>query len=796
MKANNLFKWVCLLCLLNVAEIIRAQNITGKVVDEQQSPVAFANVVLLKTDSTFVEGTLSWEDGTFQLKERKGDCLLKVTSVGYQPQIIECDGRDVGTIILRGGIELDAITVTAQKKLVKNEVDRTTYDVQGDTDAKSSSVIEILRKVPFVTVDGQGNIKVNGSSNFKVYRNGRPSRNYTNNSKDVLSSIPADMVKNIEVITEPGAKYDGESADAILNIITNDKLSMDGVVGTAQGAYSASGQHYGNLFLTTQVRKFTLGGNYSVQRLSHDGTFHYGNKEYLYKPSGNVQLISDRGDNPGWLHNIELEASYEIDKRNLLSLSFGGYSYNVDINQTGTTSLLSGNNSVIYSYAEKLHDSNQQYFDFNGHIDYQHLTGRKGEALTFSYLLSTTNTRQQANRIYSEMENMPVGYSAFESRTKGNFAEHTFQFDWERPLSEHHQISVGTKYIFRDNSSLSKFDYNDGTESHSDFAHQTHIAAAYGEYRFVSDAWNARAGMRYEYSYIDAHYKDGSNPDFDKHLGDRIPSLGISYKINDRNTLKLNYLSRIYRPGIYYLNPAVEETPDEVSNGNPSLKSAHPHNISLSYMLTLPKLTANVSLSSTLNNTGIGEYNYLVDDVRHTTYENNLKLRGYALNTYLCWTISPTTSLMLNNSVQHRKLRSHQLGLENERWHWTFYAQAEQQLPRKIKLSLATGRNESTLDNLYNYSKPTYFYMLTLSRSFLKEERLSVRLMGYCSSGSFSKYEQYNTIVINGDYTGCSSWATHSRNLTLRVSYRFGSLKAHVKKTNKTIENEDLIGRK
>ena len=313
MKANNLFKWVCILCLLNVAEIIRAQNITGKVVDEQQSPVAFANVVLLKTDSTFVEGTLSREDGTFQLKERKGDCLLKVTSVGYQPQIIECDGRDVGTIILRGGIELDAVTVTAQKKLIKNEVDRTTYDVQGDTDAKSSSVIEILRKVPFVTVDGHGNIKVNGSSNFKVYRNGRPSRNYTNNSKDVLSSIPADVVKNIEVITEPGAKYDGESADAILNIITNDKLSMDGVVGTAQGAYSASGQHYGNLFLTTQVRKFTLGGNYSVQRLSHDGTFHYGNKEYLYKPSGNVQLISDRGDNPGWLHNIELEASYEID---------------------------------------------------------------------------------------------------------------------------------------------------------------------------------------------------------------------------------------------------------------------------------------------------------------------------------------------------------------------------------------------------------------------------------------------------------------------------------------------------
>ena len=153
------------------------------------------------------------------------------------------------------------------------------------------------------------------------------------------------------------------------------------------------------------------------------------------------------------------------------------------------------------------------------------------------------------------MENMPVDYSAFDSRKKNNFAEHTFQFDWERPLSEHHQLSMGTKYIFRDNSSLSQFGYDNGTKNHTDFAHYTHIAAVYGEYRFTSGAWNARAGMRYEYSYIDAHYKDGSNPDFAKHLGDWIPSLGISYKVNDRNTLKLNYLSRIYRPGISYLNP-------------------------------------------------------------------------------------------------------------------------------------------------------------------------------------------------------------------------------------------------
>ena len=781
--------------LLNAGTMLHAQSIAGKVVDEQQQPIIGASVVLLKTDSTYVEGTLSKADGTFMLKERKDEYLLKVSFVGYQIGIKRCCGNDAGIIVLQSGVELEGVTVTAQRQLVKNDVDRTTYNVQGDTDAKSSSVIEILRKVPFVTVDGQGNIKVNGSSNFKIYKNGRLNQNYTNNAKDVLASIPAGMIKNIEVITEPGAKYDAEGADAILNIEINDKLSMDGVVGTAQAAWSASGQHYGSLFLTTQFKKFTLGGNYSVQRLSHDGTYNSTDEEYLYHTTGNTYRVTGEGDNPGWLHNIELEGSYEFDKRNLLSLSFGGYSYNVDIHYMGTASLYDGNES-LYSFTETLHDGRQKFFDFNGHIDYQHLTRRKGEALVFSYLLSTTNTRQQTGRTYSEMENMPVDYTAWNNRSKGSFAEHTFQFDWERPLSKHHSLNTGVKYIFRDNDSQDRYEYNDGTDNRSDFSHRTHIAAAYGEWRFTSDAWNLRAGMRYEYSYIDARYKDGSSPDFDKHLSDWVPSAGISYRINDRNTLKLNYLSHINRPGISYLNPFVKETPEQVSMGNPSLGSTHLHNLNLSYMLVLPKLTANFSLAYMLNNNGIGAYNYLKDDVRYTTYNNSLRLRGYAFNTYLRWTVSPTTSLMLNNSIQYRDLYSHQPDLENKRWQWTFYAQTEQLLPGAVKLSLSGGRNESTLNNLYNYSEPTYFYMLALSRSFLKEDRLSVRLMAYCGSGSFSKYERSDTHIVNGDYTGWHRMKTYSRNLTLRISYRFGSLNASVKKANKTIENEDLIGRK
>ena len=794
-RIKDKMRGVLLAGLLGSSSALQAQSITGKVVDEENQPIEYANVALLRTDSSFVEGTVTATDGTFRLKERTGSYLLKVSSVGYQTLIEQCTPQANNLLQLHAGTELAEVSVTAQRQLVKSEVDRTTYDVQGDPDVKSSSVSEMLRKVPFVTVDSEGNISVNGSTNIAIYKNGRPNRNYTNNAKDVLAAIPADMVKHIEVITEPGAKYDGEGADAVLNIITDERRTLNGVMGTASANLNSLGQHYGNIYLTSQIRKFTFNLNYAGQRISKTGSQNWNESEYHYLSSGHTYRNSRVGQNPGWLHNIELESSYEFNDRNLLTASFGGYSYRVHYQGTGETSLWDGT-SPLYSYREIHPEGTHSYFDFNGHIDYQHLTHRKGETLTLSYLLSTTNSRKHQAYQYEELYQMPVDYTAYETRSKGSFAEHTFQLDWERPLAEHHSLSTGVKYIYRDNNSRSHYDYDNGHSTFSDFVHRTHIGAVYSEYRFKAGAWSARAGLRYEYSYLDADFKDGSQEGFDKRLSDWIPSAGISYRLSPKQTLKLNYLARINRPGIAYLNPTVNESPTNISTGNPRLKSAHPHLFSLAYMLTLPKLTANLSLQYALNHSGISTDVWVDDDIRYTYYSNNLHQRQWTGRGYLRWTLGPTTTLMLNGSVQHTLLRNRPMELNNRRWSWSYYAQLDQRLPAGIKLSLSSNWQEPSISNLYSYTSPLGFYQLNLTRSFLREDRLTLRLAFYCSSLDFQPYSTRKLHYTQGDYTGFTSMKLHAFNAHLRISYRFGSLKASVKKTHKTIQNEDLIGRK
>ena len=130
--------------------------------------------------------------------------------------------------------------------------------MQADADSKTSTIIEMLRKVPMVDVDANNNIKVKGSTNFKVYKNGRPNNSFSNNPKEVLSAIPASMIKRIEVITEPGAKYDAEGVGAILNIVTLENTSIKGVMGNVSAQINSMGTPQGSVWLSSQIDKVTV----------------------------------------------------------------------------------------------------------------------------------------------------------------------------------------------------------------------------------------------------------------------------------------------------------------------------------------------------------------------------------------------------------------------------------------------------------------------------------------------------------------------------------------------------------
>ena len=168
------------------------------------------------------------------------------------------------------------------------------------------------------------------------------------------------------------------------------------------------------------------------------------------------------------------------------------------------------------------------------------------------------------------MVNTSFPYTGSLQTERERFTEHTFQADWLRPLGKGHQLEVGAKYIDRSNNSHNSQEFY-GTDllTNDKFQHTTRVLAGYADYIYKKEKWSARAGLRYEYSFMQGSYPDGKEETFDKHLGDWVPQATLKYQMTDAQSLKLNFTTSINRPGISYLNPAVVTSPTIIQQGNP-----------------------------------------------------------------------------------------------------------------------------------------------------------------------------------------------------------------------------------
>ena len=276
--------------------------------------------------------------------------LLIAVGVGESTAQTKQDSTSVKNDSVTWNKELEGVTVTAQRQLIKQEIDRIGYDVQADGESKTQTVMDMLRKVPMVTVDGEENILVKGNSNFKIYKNGHLDPSLTKNAKEVFKSMPATMVKRIEVITDPGAREDAEGVDAILNIVMMDGSKMSGVTGVVSGTYTSL--NHPNLYgsLTGQLGKLLMSVDYGYGGMSSRETESRTSTDRTFLETGNRLLAHSEGTNPGSIHYANLNASYDIDSLNLLSFSFGGYFYKLNVQGDGWTSMESLSQQPLYRY--------------------------------------------------------------------------------------------------------------------------------------------------------------------------------------------------------------------------------------------------------------------------------------------------------------------------------------------------------------------------------------------------------------------------------------------------------------
>ena len=823
-----------LLIMLVVSSLVAAQNaaptfqIKGVLLDsltQEGEPYATIKIVKKEAPANALKMLVTDMKGKFQEKvPGTGNFVMTISSIGRNTIVKDFTVKageklvDFGTLyITDASNELGQVEVVAQKPLVKADIDKIEYNVQDDPDSKSNSVLEMLRKVPLVTVDGEDNIKVNGSSSFKVYVNGKPNNMMSNNPTEVLKSMPANSIKHIEVITNPGPKYDAEGVGGILNIVTVGS-GLEGYTATFSGNVSNMGAG-GGLFGTVKSGKLTVSARYNYNYNDRPRSYSGGNRRTVGDVTEGSSDLDYDGSSKGHgnFQSGSMEASYEIDTLRLVSMSFGlwgGGNNSTSINNTLATA--PGTSNELYRYVSDGR-SKSSWYSIDGGVDYQRMFHVKDRMFTLSYKINTSPQTSDSYSTYNDMH-AATDWEDFLKRLydlnndgSQNTTEHTFQADYTTPIGKIHTLEAGAKYILRDNSSEDdRYERQIGTtgdyvldEEHSShYKHQNDILAAYMGYGLRVKKISGRLGVRYEHTKQEVKYLLGRGDDFNKNFDDVVPSASIGYKLTDMSNLRFGYNMRIYRPGIWYLNPYLNDSnPTNISQGNSHLDSEKSHSFNLSYSNFTQKFNINLSARYSFTNNSIEQVTEQVKDteieglqnptgkeVLYSTYQNISKSRNASLSGYVNWNATSNTRIYANLYGNYTYMEGAN-GLKNDGWNLFAYGGAQQSLPHDWRISLNI-YGQTPWIMLQGKGSSFFDYGLSVNKSFLNK-RLTLSAF---ASNFFKKYTSPTSSIEGVGFTQ-DSWNRYTRQrFGVSVSYRIGELKASVKKAARTISNDDVKG--
>ena len=694
--------------------------------------------------------------------------------------------------------ELDGVEVVHQKRLVKMEVDKMTYKVSEDEDAKTYTVLDMLRKVPMVTVDGQDNISVNGSSSFKVYVDGLPNVMFSSNPSMVFKSMPASAVKSIEVITNPGAKYDAEGAAGVLNIVMNKQdgpqgggaaPSLNGYNGTIR-ATAGNRQLGGSAFVSGQQGKLSYSANVMTSYNTPGNTT---TEVEQLQDNGTSQILTSENDVKTPFTMGSLTLGYQLDNMSMLNLTASVNSMNIKSNGTSLTTMGGTPYGDGFSYGSTTEMKNSRT-SFSGSLDYQRFFNKeRTHSLAFTYQLNySPATTKMTNSFGASSEY--IALTSRYSENKDKTTNHIFQLDYTLPLATGQSLALGGKLQLHDATSDSKYYLKDvyDPSTSSEYEYKNKILAGYGEYTGKWNQFGAKAGVRYEYTWQDVDYKLGNGQDFKTSYGSFVPTASLQYNLSAGSNLGLTYNMRISRPGISYLNPYVDKTnPIALTYGNPDLEVEKAHNLSLVYNMYTSKLMLNLNAHYNFTDNGISQYSfYDSNNLLNTTYGNVVKSHQTGLSAYVNYLLAKNTRLFMNSAVNYVDLSSNALNQSNSGWTANIMAGLQQTLPWNLKLSafcIASTKNYT----LQGWSGGFNLLTASLSKSLLKDKlTLSISgLTGLNSGGS---------ILIESSNRG-KNFTSHTKvkvpiyGVSFSVSYTFGNSKMQNRQQRQSRVQNDFI---
>ncbi|MGA0559510.1 TonB-dependent receptor domain-containing protein [Larkinella sp. VNQ87] len=655
-------------------------KITGYVLDSAQTKaVEFASIALYNRSSgKAVDGTVADEKGKFTLsKLAPGDYRILISFVGFRNKTIDnltlANGQslDLGVVKLSSNVKtLEEVTVVGQAALIEEKVDRLVYNAEKDMTAKGGDASDVLRKVPLLTVDLDGNVSLRGSQNIRVLINNKPSTIVASSVSDALKQIPADQIKTVEVITSPSAKYDAEGSGGIINIITK-KNSLQGL---NLNVDSGVGNRGSSLSLNGNYRKgkagFTLGGfgraNYNtITRTRLEQTSEVADVTTLTRQTGD-------GRSSGLFGQYNLGFDYDLAKNQSLTAGVRYGVRNMSVQQDLITQLFTNGTAGLASYRNV--DTKNLSGTVDANIDYLH-TFKPQQEWSVSTLYSRNDL---TNNFDADLLNGSQELTGRQRNlNKSINEEFTLQTDYQTPIKKNQLIEFGGKAIFREVTSDYRYlvagptggftTENNGTLG--ELLYHQNIAAAYTSYTYTTKKrYTLKGGLRYEHTFIDASTRESGQLGVGDY-GVLVPSFNASKSIKG-TTVKLGYNRRIQRPGLQQLNPNFNASnPQNITIGNPSLRPELTNNFELGLSRTIKKTFVNATFFGRVTNNAITQVRQPSDTLAGaivTTYENIGRQHAYGTNVFANVAATSKINIGLFLNAFYTSLTGQELGQDGQ----------------------------------------------------------------------------------------------------------------------------------
>ena len=808
MKSNNIRPLILVaifqlfFCTLSFSQAKINSSISGKVFDKSTGePLEYATISLvIKSSGKTVNGTIADIKGAFTISNIPFDTyLVNIEFIGYEKSsldniIISSEKRTVslGTVSLAPSTRsLQNVTITGDKPVVESKIDKIVYNVANDITSQGGAAIDVLKKVPQVTVDIDGNVELQGNSNIRFLINGKPSTVFGNSVSDALASIPASQIKSVEAITNPGAKYDSQGTGGIINIILYDN-KMEGVNGNINLS-AGSRLENGSVNLNIRHNNFGVNAFFSGNAQLKSQSPYSQNRSAADTSAKTITNLMQKSNTDfvrnGFRSGIGFD--WNISKSDAITGSLG---YNQFSNQnqglTDQEQIVQdySSNTLSDIFSVRNSDSRSRIHSFDWSVDYKKKFKTEGKELDFLY--NSSRGIPYSNYIQSQTyagESLP--YSGSESTNPGTDNETNFSIDYADPVSKNILIETGTKLTYQNLKSIADVSvFNPSSDLYVRDALQSYnldytmnIYAGYLSGTVKVFNWlNIKAGARYEYTNVKIDFPNTSIPSY----GTFVPTVVLSHDFDKSRSVKLAYGKRIERPEYRELNPFINlSDPYNITTGNTLLKPEIGNNFELGYSSSFSKGgNLYISLIERINSHDkkqITTYypTYVIGDSTYTNvslttnqnigeeYNSGLNISGsYPLTSKL----NLRGNLMIVNRYQvtHQSMGNLSLGFRTR-----LNLNASYQVSKDFVVELF-GFYSSAAQNIQGKVPQFFIYNFAFRKLFWNKKAS----LGFTATNPFSKYVRQVTTIATDTYTSSIIRKIPLRSFGLSFTYKFGKL--------------------